>query len=159
MQDSYNKEIKIGIAKCPKSRALNMKTARPNIEIVFTKKCQDLEIARRYEKNLHAIFQEYSIGGEWFSGNAPILEFVQKDMMKAYSYRKKTVLGKPLIKKHPNPKSNAVKEPKGKPIRQNTPKVGAPDWWIFPELKTTQRKAYTKSEANRVTLGYDRNQP
>lgn len=80
MRDSYNGEVKIGVAVNPQSRLQSMKTARPNLLLLFVLSFESASLARQHEKKLHERFKLFSIGGEWFSKQSDVIEYARCHM-------------------------------------------------------------------------------
>jgi len=67
--DKKNPSVKIGIAKQPEKRILNLQVGNPCLlKLISTIECRSRKHAENLEHWLHKCFSKYHIRGEWFKG-------------------------------------------------------------------------------------------
>lgn len=66
MHNLDNNRYKIGMSKHPKVRERTLQSAEPNVELIYTQKHANRQLAREREKYLHNLFRHYKYRGEWY---------------------------------------------------------------------------------------------
>jgi hypothetical protein len=74
IQCGSNGPIKIGFAKDPKKRVMQLQTGSPyKLNLLWAYQSED----PADERDIHAEFEEYKIRGEWYSPSDRLFEFME----------------------------------------------------------------------------------